>query len=701
MCVVKVNRVEGNILGLPNKDPSHNTHSGPLPSPSSPVSELEAETDTHTVPQHSTGSGVTSRTPDGLRQWPQATQMHPGNNEPECCSPDQQDLSTSQDCSIRDLPLEDTELHFSPHMTSTSADSRMSLCLSDSQPHTSSSSCLEDTLNHTPKTDSSIDMGTENHTNNSAQVENMDTVVVAKHIALHSTTGAPYSLKTEPVEGGSNPLCGSLSPSGDHCSSENRRTEENLFPPLLQRNAADMPLLTPEPEGKVGICPLPPVLTQEMPSLTPANDGEAEVSRSASCIDQVAPVLQRETPTVSPSADGPKRENGETDSVMSKVPLNEQPVDNWHLASPFDCQVAAVSGSEGQATYLPANAAHTVASGGVNELLAVQEIAAEKNCTKLENVATRQSNDSPHQLVQGTAPQTEQQHSLSVLASKGNSAPRGDVLSLSSADSLSTGTSNNNPSSPSLPLCTQSDSHSALQLHHHTTFSNCTSQNPYIEPKPFSSSIWKNFNSHSPAVLIQSLNPDLPSDFSHDPLPYTMWTEPQCKEVTDLENSEIELHQAENQEEEGGPLTWAQLEPTSLVSVGAAEPMGLCGDYELHRGEGSEALSLCSELGRQREAKDAVHSDTVGSPVEMGGVEQDRGSDMEEGVSDGEEAEQQNSARGESSSESSDEEEEEEEEEENDARSYQCHEAGLEPGEICAVSALIHAITHVQPFTQN
>uniref|UniRef100_A0A8P4KRN9 Lysine-specific demethylase 4B n=1 Tax=Dicentrarchus labrax TaxID=13489 RepID=A0A8P4KRN9_DICLA len=200
--------------------------------------------------------------------------------------------------------------------------------------------------------------------------------------------------------------------------------------------------------------------------------------------------------------------------------------------------------------------------------------------------------------------------------------------------------------------------------------------------------------------LQRRLNPELPSDFTHDPLPYTMWTEPQCKEVTDLEDPEQDLRESENQEEEGGPLTWAQLEPTSLVSVGAVEPLGLCGDYELHRGEsdGSEALSLCRELGRQREAEESLHSDTAVSPLAMGGGEQDGVSDMEEGGSDGEEVEQQSSARGESSSDSSD--EEEEEEEENDTSNYKCYESDLEPGEVCAVSVILLTIIHIQSFAQ-
>ncbi|XP_044045845.1 lysine-specific demethylase 4C isoform X7 [Siniperca chuatsi] len=694
MCVVKVNRVESNSLGFSNKETSHNSHCSPFPSPASLVrNDLKAETVTHTDPQHLSGSGVMIRTPEGLRQWPQAPQMHPGITESRCRSPEPQDLSTSQDCSIRVPPQEVNKLSSSSHTTSTAAETEMSLCPPDSDAQTSSS-CREDTLSLTPNTDSCMDTGTENYTNNTAKAKKMDTVVDPKHINPYSTTEALYDLKTEPVEGGSYTSCGSFSPPGHTCSLEKSSTEENLFPPLLQRNAVDMPQLTPEPADKVGICPLPPVLIQEMPSLTPADDGLTDVPKSRSCSPQVAPVLQRETPTGSPSSHGAKQEERETDLMMSKEPLTVEHANNWHLDSPYNCEGAAVSGLEGNTAHLTTNAMHKITSGGVHEMLIMPEIAAEKDRTKLENVTAGQSDASPRQLVQSIVPQAEQQYSLAELASKDNSkdpAQRDSAFSLSSAGFLLTDTSHNNPPAPSLPLCSQS--HSALQLHHHTTYSpsNCTSQNPYIEPKPFSSSIWKNFNSQGPAVLIQSLHPELPSDFTHDPLPYTMWTEPQCKEVTDLEDPEQDLRESENQEEEGGPLTWAQLEPTSLVSVGAVEPLGLCGDYELHRGEvdGSEALSLCRELGRQREAEESLHhSDSAVSLLGMGGGEQNGVSDMEEGGSDGEEAAQQSSAKGESSSDSSDEEEEEEEEEENDTSNCECDESGLEPGEVCAYPAL-------------
>ncbi|XP_071360353.1 lysine-specific demethylase 4C isoform X5 [Trachinotus anak] len=694
MCVVKVNRVESNSLGFSNKAPSHNSHCSLFPSPASPAkNDLKAETDTHIDPQHLSGSGATSRTPEGLTQQPEATQMHPGINESRCCSSEPQDLSTSQDCSIRVTQLEVNKLSSTSHTTSTSAETEMNLCPPDCEAQTSSFSCREDTLSLTSNTDSNMDTGTANYTKSTAKAEKMDTLADPKHITSHSTTEALYDLKAEPVEGDSYTPCGSFSPSGHNCSLEKSSSEESLFPPLLQRNAADMPQLTPEPADKVGICPLPPVLTQEMPSLTLADDGQTDEPKSRLCSHQAAPVLQRETPAGSLSSHGAKREEREPESMASKESLTVQLANNWHLDSPYNCKGAAVSGLEGNTAHLTANAMHKITSGGVHKMLIMPDIAVEKDHTKLENLTPGQSDASPGQLVQSGAPQTEQQSNLAELVSTDDSKEskgRDSTLSLSTAGSLLTGASNNNPPAPSPPLCIQSDSHSALQLNHHTPYSpsHCTSQNPYMEPKSFSSSIWKNFSSQSPAVLIQSLNPELPSDFTHDPLPYTMWTEPQCKEVTDLEDPDQTLRESENQEEDGGPLTWAQLEPTSLVSVGPVEPLGLCGDYGLHRGEedGAEALSLCRELGRQREAEESLHSGTAISPLGTGEREQDGVSDMEEGGSDGEEVAQQSRAKGESSSDSSD--EEEEEEEENDTSNYECDESGLEPGEVCAYPAL-------------
>uniref|UniRef100_A0A8D3DVV9 Lysine-specific demethylase 4B n=1 Tax=Scophthalmus maximus TaxID=52904 RepID=A0A8D3DVV9_SCOMX len=144
------------------------------------------------------------------------------------------------------------------------------------------------------------------------------------------------------------------------------------------------------------------------------------------------------------------------------------------------------------------------------------------------------------------------------------------------------------------------------------------------------------------------------------------------------------------------PSTTPELQ--SWLQRRAVEPLGLCGEFELQRGEveGAEALSLCRELGRQREEEESLHSDTGVLPCGMGG-EQDLVSDMEEGASDGEQAEQQHSVKGESSRDSSDEEEEEEEEDENDTINCECEELGLEPGEVCAVSCEASLCLHVEP----
>uniref|UniRef100_A0A3P8TZZ4 Lysine-specific demethylase 4B n=1 Tax=Amphiprion percula TaxID=161767 RepID=A0A3P8TZZ4_AMPPE len=689
MCVVKVNRVESKSLALPSKESSHNSHSS---SPASPVvTDLKAEAVTQADPQYLSGPGVTSRTPEGLTPVPEANQMHLETNESKCCSSEPRDLSTCKDCSIRIPPLEASKFNSSFH-TQTSAETVMGLCPPDSKAQISSSSCREDTLNLASNTDYIMDTGTENYADNTIKTEKMDIVVDPKHISPHSTTEALYDLKREPVEGNSSTSCGPLSQSQGNCSLAESNTEENLFPPLLQRNAVDMPQLTPEPDDQVGVCPLPPVLTQEMPSLTPADDGLTDFPKTSLCSHQIAPVLQRETPTGSPSTHGATEEAKETDLMMSAEPRAVEHANNWHLDFSHNCEGAAVSGLEGNTAHLTASGMHKITSGGFHEMLIMPEIKAEKDPERLENLIPGQCDASPGQLVQSTTLQREQQPDLPEFASKDNSKdpPKKDrAISLNSAGFLLTGTSNSNLLAPAPPLCTQSDSHLALQPHHHKTYSpsHCTSQNQYMEPKTFSSSIWKNLNSQSPAVLIQSLHPELPSDFTHDPLPYTMWTEPRCKEVTDLEDPEQDLHVSENQGEEGGALTWAQLEPTSVVSVSAIEPLGLCGDYELQRDEvdRTKALSLCRELGRQREAEENLHSETAVSPLRMGDEEQDGVSDMEEGGSDGEEAEQQSSAKGESSSDSSD---EEEEEEENDTNNYECDESGLEPGEVCAYPAL-------------
>uniref|UniRef100_A0A8L0DVY7 [histone H3]-trimethyl-L-lysine(9) demethylase n=1 Tax=Oncorhynchus mykiss TaxID=8022 RepID=A0A8L0DVY7_ONCMY len=182
------------------------------------------------------------------------------------------------------------------------------------------------------------------------------------------------------------------------------------------------------------------------------------------------------------------------------------------------------------------------------------------------------------------------------------------------------------------------------------------------------------------------------------PLDHTRATP--CKEVTDLDHET----ETDDQDPEGhgdGPLTWAQLESTSLGSAGVGEPLGLCGDFELQRGEveAAEALALCRELGVEREAEGALEPDPPESPLEERPGEGEV-SDMEEGDS---EDEGQSSTREESSSESSEGEAEEEEEEgeedyDNDLSDFECGDSGLEPGEVCTVPSASSLLVQQSSF---
>lgn len=668
MCVVKVKRVESDSLGLSNKELLHNT---------SPVkTDLKAETDTYIDPHLFHGSKETNKTAEDPGQCPKATQLHLGTDELHCFSHEQNGLLSSRHCTISNLPPEAKKMHLVLHSASTS-NSEVSAGSSD--PETQTFRSL-DSLSQTANTNNSMDTGTENIcAHNPAKPI---TLCELEHITPQCTIEAlPCNLQTEPEEGGSSTLFHTHSPSVLNCSLEKNSTEENIFPPLLQRSSCDMPLLTPEQEDKTGICLLPPVLTQEMPSLTPAHDGILSVSRPASCTNQLAPVLQREMPTCLLSLNPAKQEDEQKDCVMPEH------ANSWHLALLYNSEVAVMSGSNGNTAHLSASFTHNTTSGGLHDMQDKPEMAAVTGHTQPKNVSSQPNGACPHQLVQDNAPQSEQDHISTKLRSTDNFdhlGSRADVFSLSSAGSLLTSASNNNPSPPPPSLCTEAVSHSALDLHS-PAFSHCTSSATYIEPKPFSSSIWRNLNSHSPAVLIQSLNPNLSSDFTHDPLPYTIWAEPQCKEVTDLESSEHELHLSEHQEGDGRPLTWAQLEPTSLVSVGAVEPQGLCVDFALQRRdvEGSEALSLSAELGTKIGERKILKPGTVVSARAIGGEYHQGGSDLEEGSCDAEEAEEGCNIREEESSDLSD----EEEVEEAFGHNFQCAESGLEPGEICAVSA--------------
>ncbi|XP_029604702.1 lysine-specific demethylase 4C-like isoform X7 [Salmo trutta] len=589
---------------------------------------------------------------------------------------------------------------------------------------------------------------------------------------------------------------------------------QDCSPPLLQRNnGVDMPFLTPELSGEMRFCPpLPPVLTQEMPSLTLAVSGghtEVKGARSTSSSSTgphggaltlpdlpdshpvLAPVLQRETPTTLSSETETLTDEVCEVELASKKSEEEdfRPLalySDWCLGSTedhhrpeLDLQLAAfVANATSNARPKMAHSRHSgptedhhrpelelqlaayaasatsdaqpkmdaslhkmPAAASHLEALPIQTLSeavltTENHCSRTSTEIQASNNN--HMLCDVTLLPTQQIHkhrsstetaAVSMDSNSEGSSQRDNVFrdsstkglclastSLTSKDKLAHSSElselndhsatlphqNNNDQTPHSNMDAVSSSRNVESICSSQNVESicisrnmdsvCSSQSLYLEPKPFSDGIWKNLNSQSPAVLIESLHhPELPADYTHDALPYTMWTEPQCKEVTDLDHET----ETDDQDPEGhgdGPLTWAQLESTSLGSAGVGEPLGLCGDFELQRGEveAAEALALCRELGVEREAEGALEPDPPESPLEerLGEGEEEGVSDMEEGDS---EDEGQSSTREESSSESSEGEAEEEEEEEedydNDLSDFECGDLGLEPGEVCTYPA--------------
>ncbi|XP_019717501.1 lysine-specific demethylase 4C isoform X2 [Hippocampus comes] len=653
MCVVKVNRVEGNTLGFSTMDlPNSQSRSSPSPA-SSGKHDLKAETDTHSDPQDASRPEINDRFSKGLRDWSEPSQMHLGMN----ASPSEpQDLLNSQDCSPRDPPTETATLTSSYHTTSTSTETEMGLCPLDSDAQTTDLLSTVNTASPDPSTKSSMDKASEICTNTIVNPE-LSIPFDQKHIHSQCTTEVDYDSEPKPAEGGSRTSCVPTVPSGHDCVLENSSCEQHISPPLLQRSAVDMPHLTPEPAGAFGISSLPPVLTQEMPSLTPADDGLAAISKSCTYSHQFAPVLQREMPEASPSSHGIKQEK--IDSRIPKEPSHTEQIHHWHLRAADNFHSTEIPRLEMDTAHLSGNDVHKT-SDCAHEGVLMSVIDAEKHVV----VGNIGENEVSYQIAQSVAPLIEQHSSLAELPTSDHSKEQDQTdvtLSQSSIDPLEPGTSTNNLSAPPTPAHHYSES----ELHSH---SHCPSQSPHREPKYNSSSIWRNLNSQSPAVLIQSLQPEPSCDFTHDPIPYTVWTEPQCKEVTHLDDPEEELR--ESQEGDAGPLTWAQLEPTSLLSVTAAEDVEFCRD----EGEPDDgALSSSGELERRIQS-------SVGAalPLVMGGGAQGGMSDMEQDESD-EDDDQQSSASEESSSDSSD-------EEESDPSHYECDESGLEPGEYPALS---------------
>ncbi|XP_016298926.1 lysine-specific demethylase 4C isoform X2 [Sinocyclocheilus anshuiensis] len=207
------------------------------------------------------------------------------------------------------------------------------------------------------------------------------------------------------------------------------------------------------------------------------------------------------------------------------------------------------------------------------------------------------------------------------------------------------------------------DKQRSLSLEEQSSSLTC-SQGPYVESKPFT--IWKNLSSQNPAVLIESLQPELVvglttgvsslTDYAHDSLPYTMWSESGCQQekFPDSPNS--------------SPCTqtWTNLEPIPMQCSGADMAPNTPPDLKQQNVELelAEACVLSEQAGSQepqeekfkgQEYYEGAKSDHDGSVSDSDSCESgDKGAD--------------------SSSESS---------EENATSDPEYVETGLEPGEVC------------------
>lgn len=190
--------------------------------------------------------------------------------------------------------------------------------------------------------------------------------------------------------------------------------------------------------------------------------------------------------------------------------------------------------------------------------------------------------------------------------------------------------------------------------------------NPFVDSKPFTSTIWKNLNSQNPAVLIESLQPELAvglaqgvgsiTDYVHDSLSYTMWSESNCQreKSADSPNSSPCMQ------------AWGNLEPGSTQGSGSQITPNLPPDLQK-----VEADKTCV-LGEQTDSQEP-QAEEIKLQEYYEGVK----SEPDGSVSDSDSCESRERG-GDSSSESSD---------ENAMSDPECGEAGLEPGEVCTVSS--------------
>uniref|UniRef100_H2SD82 Lysine-specific demethylase 4B n=1 Tax=Takifugu rubripes TaxID=31033 RepID=H2SD82_TAKRU len=138
-------------------------------------------------------------------QWSKATPLHPGTNEEQRSSHEQQDLPTSQDGLIRIPTPEDQTLQVVFHTTGT-WNSEVCSGPSDSATQTSR---RQDTSSQTPNSEDSVDTGPESGPS-AAEPDLSDAVCDSKRC---KTEALLHKLQPEPVGGGSSPPPHTLSPS--------------------------------------------------------------------------------------------------------------------------------------------------------------------------------------------------------------------------------------------------------------------------------------------------------------------------------------------------------------------------------------------------------------------------------------------------------------------------------------------------------
>ncbi|XP_059407842.1 lysine-specific demethylase 4C-like isoform X3 [Carassius carassius] len=191
-----------------------------------------------------------------------------------------------------------------------------------------------------------------------------------------------------------------------------------------------------------------------------------------------------------------------------------------------------------------------------------------------------------------------------------------------------------------------------------------SSQTSFMESKTFT--IWKNLSSQNPAVLIESLQPELVmglttggsslTDYAHESLPYTMWSESGCQQekFPDSPNSS------------SCTQTWTNLEPIPMQCSGADVDPNAPPDLRQQNVE-LEPAEACV-LGQQAGSQEPQEEEFKGQEYYEGAKSEHDGS-----VSDSDSCESGDKGA-DSSSESS---------EENATSDPEYVETGLEPGEVC------------------